>query len=90
MFKGVEKLRGEITVQEYSFVEEKLLFLVQRESFIDVSNITLNGLIPFVYIKELIRIKTKISNRGDTNDFCYPIVFPDSKHPVVFRLIEYT
>uniref|UniRef100_A0A8D8X4X1 Integrase catalytic domain-containing protein n=1 Tax=Cacopsylla melanoneura TaxID=428564 RepID=A0A8D8X4X1_9HEMI len=43
------------------------------------------SLFPFVE-EGLTRLKTKVSNREDDKDFCYPIVLP-GEHPVVQRLV---
>lgn len=34
-----------------------------------------------------IRVKTTVRNKEDQKDFCSPIVLPNSKNPIVFKLI---
>lgn len=81
-----ERTKGELTAQEFVAAEHKVWLWVQKESFCDKDESKLKSLLPFVDEDGLIRIKTKVSNREDTTDFCFPIVLPDS-HPVVERLI---
>lgn len=76
-----------LTYNEYPFEENKLLLLVQTELFTGVTDDKLKTLLPFIDKKSLIRVKTKVSNKEDTKDFCYPIVLPNSKNPIVFKLI---
>ncbi|KAF2897915.1 hypothetical protein ILUMI_08260 [Ignelater luminosus] len=59
----------------------------QQEEFDGVFDKRLKTVLPFTDKDGLIRIKTKVSNRVDVNDFCYPIVLPNHEHPAVFRLI---
>ncbi|KAI5752980.1 hypothetical protein M8J77_022401 [Diaphorina citri] len=82
-----QRLQGELTAQEFKIAEDKVLLLVQREAFLDLSDPKLISLLPFLDECGLARIKTKVSNLPDSIDFCYPIVLPNSKHPVVHRLI---
>lgn len=81
------KCIGELTAEEYALAEKKVLLLVQKESFGDKSNTRLSTLVPFEDENGVIRLKTKVSNRPDSNDFCNPIVLPDTKHEVVRRLV---
>uniref|UniRef100_A0A8D8SJN2 Integrase catalytic domain-containing protein n=1 Tax=Cacopsylla melanoneura TaxID=428564 RepID=A0A8D8SJN2_9HEMI len=78
-----ERQKGELTAKEYEAAEHRLFMLLQNESFPNLDN--LEQLTPF-FEDGLIRLKTKVSNRNDHNDFCHPIVLP-GKHLVVERLI---
>lgn len=78
---------GELTAEEYSAAEKKVLMLVQKETFSDTSHPKLTTLMPFVDESGLIRLKTKVLNLPDADDFSQPIVLPNADHPVVRRLI---
>ncbi|GBM98590.1 hypothetical protein AVEN_215100-1 [Araneus ventricosus] len=62
------------------------MLLIQKESFKDVNDDKLKKLRPIIDCNGLIRAKTNISNRDDTNDFKFPIILP-SDHTVVKLLI---
>ncbi|GBN57736.1 hypothetical protein AVEN_255023-1 [Araneus ventricosus] len=66
--------------------EIALMLLIQKESFKDVNDDKLKKLRPIIGCNGLIRAKTNISNRDDTNDFKFPIILP-SDHTVVKLLI---
>lgn len=74
-----------LTYNKYTFAENKLLLLVQTESFTGVTDDKLYFHLSIK--KRLIRVKTKLSNKQDTKDFCYPILLPNSKNPIVLKLI---
>lgn len=75
-----------LSVNEIEKAEIALILLIQKESFEGVKDERLSKLRPFVDNNGLIRVKTNIACRDDTNDFKFPIVLP-SKHPVVKLLI---
>lgn len=83
--KREERSLQNLSASEIILAEQKVFMLVQKESFKDMSK--LKHLMTFEQ-NDVIRIKTKISNREDDNDFCYPIVLP-SEHPVVQRMIMF-
>ncbi|GBL93126.1 hypothetical protein AVEN_216477-1 [Araneus ventricosus] len=62
------------------------MLLIQKESFKDVNDDKLKKLRPIIDCNGLIRAKTNISNRHDTIDFKFPIIFP-SDHTVVKLLV---
>ncbi|GBN15007.1 hypothetical protein AVEN_78236-1 [Araneus ventricosus] len=62
------------------------MLLIQKESFKDVNDDKRKKLRPIIDCNGLIRAKTNISNRDDTNDFKFPIILP-SDHTVVKLLI---
>ncbi|XP_042910984.1 uncharacterized protein [Parasteatoda tepidariorum] len=79
--------RGELSVDDINSAEQKLLKIVQQESFGDtVTKNKLKGFNTFRDADDLIRIKTKIFRREDEENFKYPIVLP-SDHPLVEKLI---
>ncbi|KAL1448077.1 hypothetical protein WDU94_013868, partial [Cyamophila willieti] len=84
--KEGNRMVGELSAKEYVPAEQKVLLWIQKESFEDVSDPKLKSLLPFTDENGLIRIKTQVSNREDSVDFCHPVVLPTS-HPVVQRII---
>nr|XP_042913425.1 uncharacterized protein LOC122273422 [Parasteatoda tepidariorum] len=79
--------RGELSVDDINSAEQKLLKIVQKESFGDtVTKNKLKGFNTFRDADDLIRIKTKIFRREDEENFKCPIVLP-SDHPLVEKLI---
>ncbi|XP_008484712.1 uncharacterized protein LOC103521378, partial [Diaphorina citri] len=76
--------RKHLSVEEYKIAEEKVFWLCQQDGPLDMDKLKHLSIIPTD--NGLIRLKTKISNREDENDFCHPILLP-GKHPVVQRLI---
>ncbi|GBM14635.1 hypothetical protein AVEN_84131-1, partial [Araneus ventricosus] len=75
-----------LSVSELEKAEISLMLLIQKESFKDVNDDKLKKLRPIIDCNGLIRAKTNISNRDDTNDFKFPIILP-SDHTVVKLLI---
>ncbi|GBN78324.1 hypothetical protein AVEN_65409-1 [Araneus ventricosus] len=75
-----------LSVSELEKAEISLMILIQKESFKDVNDDKLKKLRPIIDCNGLIRAKTNISNRDDTNDFKFPIILP-SDHTVVKLLI---
>ncbi|XP_031339592.1 uncharacterized protein LOC116168078 [Photinus pyralis] len=74
-----------LTVEELRVAEQKLLFMVQKEVFTDK-----NKSFPFNVEKDtsgLLRVKTRITMRKDSDYFVRPILLP-SRHPVVDALIH--
>ncbi|GFX41628.1 integrase catalytic domain-containing protein [Trichonephila clavipes] len=63
------------------------MHLVQKELFKNINDDKLKQLRPIIDCNGLIRAKTNVSNRVDTNDFRYPIIFLPSDHIVVNLLI---
>ncbi|GBO33783.1 hypothetical protein AVEN_31648-1 [Araneus ventricosus] len=75
-----------LSVSELEKAEISLMLLIQKESFKDVNDDKLKKLRPIIDCNGVIRAKTNISNRDDTNDFKFPIILP-SDHTVVKLLI---
>ena len=63
-----------------------LLKCVQKESLKIDSLEQISSIIPFRDHNDVIRLKTKITERDDTENFRYPILLP-GKHPVVGRVV---
>ncbi|GFU54772.1 integrase catalytic domain-containing protein [Trichonephila clavipes] len=76
-----------LSVSELKNAEIDLMHLVQKESFKNINDDKLKQLRPIIDCNSLIRAKTKVSNRDDTNDFRFPIILP-SDHTVVKLLIK--
>jgi hypothetical protein len=85
--KATDRVKGELTVQEFENAERKLLKMVQEESFDTEDNPKLKSLCTFKDQDGLIRLKTKITRRNDEEDFKCPIVLP-SEHKLVEMLIR--
>ncbi|GBL91910.1 hypothetical protein AVEN_172814-1 [Araneus ventricosus] len=75
-----------LSVSEVEKAEIALMLLIQKESFKDENDDKLKKLRPIINCNGLIRAKTSISNRDDTNNFKFPIILP-SDHTVVKLLI---
>ncbi|KAF2887096.1 hypothetical protein ILUMI_19078 [Ignelater luminosus] len=81
-----KKISGVLTSQEINGAEIFLLKIVQNQSFGHENDERLSTLRPFIDKGGLIRLKTRVCNRDDTKDFCFPVVLP-AKHPLILRLI---
>lgn len=81
--KPDERVKRDLTTEEFKSAEQKVFILIQSETLTDMSK--LSHLVPFTE-DGLIRLKTKVSNRPDSKDFCHPIVLP-GKHLVVQQMI---
>ncbi|XP_023310053.1 uncharacterized protein LOC108904648 [Anoplophora glabripennis] len=81
-----DKHKGDLSAEECDKSELLVLKLIQQESFANENDKKLRGLNGFKDKNGLIRLKTRISNREDHENFRYPIVLP-AKHSVVNRLI---
>ncbi|KAG8175501.1 hypothetical protein JTE90_009135 [Oedothorax gibbosus] len=81
------KLTGELTALEIHAAEKNLLKLVQRESFTSKEDKRLAALDVYEDEQGLLRLKTKIVFKRDTEDFRCPVILP-SDHVAVKRLIS--
>ncbi|KAG8176690.1 hypothetical protein JTE90_018419 [Oedothorax gibbosus] len=81
------KLTGEPTALEIHAAEKNLLKLVQRESFTSKEDKRLAALDVYEDEQGLLRLKTKVVFKRDTEDFRCPVILP-SDHVVVKRLIR--
>ena len=78
--------KGDLTVEEVERAEKRIIKVIQREFS---SEKHLKGLKSLNIFKDdgLFRIKTKLTERDDSEDFKYPILLP-SKHRLVELLIK--
>ncbi|GFT29497.1 integrase catalytic domain-containing protein [Trichonephila clavipes] len=83
-----EKRYGELVASEFQEAEEKLISLIQNESFSSESDDRLKALQAFRAEKGIFRLKTKITNRKD-DTFLKPAILPPN-HKVIKSLIVYT
>ena len=83
-----EKVKGELTSQEFHKAEMKIVWMIQKEVFSSKDYDKLKTFETFKDEEDIIRIKTKILYRQDKKDFLTPVVLP-SNHEVVNRLILY-
>ncbi|XP_035232635.1 uncharacterized protein LOC118204415, partial [Stegodyphus dumicola] len=81
------KLKEKLSVQEIEAAEKRLFLIVQKESFQNESTKSkLKTLCIFTDKEGLMRLKTKILRRDDTDYFVCPILLP-SDHQIVEKLI---
>ncbi|GIY68440.1 hypothetical protein CEXT_534341 [Caerostris extrusa] len=72
------------TPDELKEAEKRILLIVQRTSFVSGKNEGLKN-IPYVVDQNgLLRMKTRLTFREDTQDFKFPVILP-SDHPVVTK-----
>lgn len=81
-----DRVTEELSVQELDKAEKILWHIVQTESFRNDDS-RLKSLVTFKDENGIIRIKTKILNREEQDDFRCPIVLP-SDHEMVHKLIR--
>ncbi|GFS55180.1 integrase catalytic domain-containing protein [Nephila pilipes] len=73
--------------KELKEAEIKVLFIVQKSSFSSSNDEKLRN-IPYMLDKNgLLRMKTRLTFREDTEDFKFPVILP-SDHPVVTKSIS--
>ncbi|KAJ8914911.1 hypothetical protein NQ315_016065 [Exocentrus adspersus] len=80
------KRLGCLSADEIMEAEEYLLKIAQQESFKGVTDRSIMSLNPFIDEKGIIRIKTRLTGRNDTEEFKNPILLP-SKHFITKKLI---
>ena len=83
---STSKLNGELSVGELEVAERHVFRLIQKESFQGGNDSRLCGLSPFVDEHDIIRLRSRVCNRRDAEQFRFPIVLP-AKHDLVVRLI---
>lgn len=81
-----DRLTGCLTVQEILDAEKQIIKLIQEEWYEGEKSKEISSLNAFYDQDGIIRVKSKIILREDSENFKYPIVLPD-KHPVVKMLI---
>ncbi|GFQ81308.1 integrase catalytic domain-containing protein [Trichonephila clavata] len=77
---------SEITFSEFDHAEETVIKLIQRETFEGERDEKLRPLIPFLDEFGILRARTKVSFREETENFKFPIILPND-HPVVHWMI---
>lgn len=83
---SLNKHKGELTMEEMDTAEEFVIKLIQKNSFQGDNDRRLNTLNCFKDKSDIIRVKSQVSNRKDSEHFRFPVVLP-SKHPIVTNLI---
>ncbi|GBM29543.1 hypothetical protein AVEN_129400-1 [Araneus ventricosus] len=84
---STSRITGELSHQEIKQAELKIVKMIQDEYFIhEVNRKKLNSLTTYKDGEGILRVKTKITYRKDSEDFKNPIILP-SHHQVVERLI---
>ncbi|GFS38616.1 hypothetical protein NPIL_572651 [Nephila pilipes] len=81
-----ETNKGELTTKEYQEAEDRVIKMVQKESFFSEKDTSLKTFETIRDEEGMIRLKTKIINRKDNANFLYPVVLP-AQHEVVKCLI---
>lgn len=76
----------ELSLAEVECSEKGIMKLVQNESSEGVNDRQLKTSCLHMEADDVIRIRTKVSNRGDLSSFLNTIILA-SKHPVVNKLI---
>ncbi|GFY63769.1 alpha-tocopherol transfer protein-like, partial [Trichonephila inaurata madagascariensis] len=89
-FKNAKRIdvcnTSEITFSEFDHAEKIVIKLIQMENFEGVTDEKLRPLKPFLDQFGILRARTKLSFREDTDNFKFPIILPN-EHPVVHLMI---
>ncbi|XP_050298613.1 uncharacterized protein LOC126737669 isoform X1 [Anthonomus grandis grandis] len=83
--RNKERHTGPLSTEEINQAEIFVLRQVQQEFFKDNKN-RLSGMEVFEDMDGVIRLKSRISNRSDCDNFLFPVILP-GKHFLVNRLI---
>ncbi|GFQ74173.1 uncharacterized protein TNCT_427581 [Trichonephila clavata] len=76
------RVTGELSYAELKQAEIKIVKMVQEEYFShDINRKKMNSLATYKDGEEILRVKTKLTYRKDSEDFKNPIILP-SHHPV--------
>ncbi|KAJ8968554.1 hypothetical protein NQ317_001752 [Molorchus minor] len=81
-----DKRKGDLTVDEIEQGEIFVFSSIQKEMFSSLEDKRINCLNPYRDTSGLMRLKSRVSNRIDTDSYRFPIVLPD-KHPAIRSLI---
>nr|CAI5859325.1 unnamed protein product [Callosobruchus analis] len=81
-----DRRSGELSVEEQVSAENFVFKVIQQECFAGVDDPRIASLCPFCDKEDLIRMKSRVSNREDTENYRFPIILP-AKHAFVHRLI---
>ncbi|GFY28737.1 integrase catalytic domain-containing protein [Trichonephila clavipes] len=89
-FKNAKRIdvcnTSEITFSEFDHAEKTVIKLIEMEKFEGVTDEKLRPLKPFLDEFGILRARTKLSFREDTDNFKFPIILPN-EHPVVHLMI---
>ncbi|BES96686.1 Retrotransposon protein [Nesidiocoris tenuis] len=88
-WKNKERRPGLLSPSEIDRGEKSLLRFLQSESLNGIHDKKLKRLKPILDNDGILRVKTKIMNRDDSEFFKSPIILP-SDHPLVRKLVEHT
>ncbi|GBO33896.1 hypothetical protein AVEN_81534-1, partial [Araneus ventricosus] len=77
---------GDLNTQETDAAERAVLKIVQKQSFPNNAKSLISQMQTLVDSNGVIRIKSQLTMRKDSESLRYPIVLP-SKHPIVTKLI---
>ncbi|XP_050306311.1 uncharacterized protein LOC126743323 [Anthonomus grandis grandis] len=80
------KKSGELSAAEFTAAETLAFKLIQQECFSGEDDKSISNLQPFYDEKRVLRLKSRVSNREDTEYFRFPVILP-AKHPLVQSLI---
>ncbi|GFY35493.1 integrase catalytic domain-containing protein [Trichonephila clavipes] len=86
--KREEREHGELKVHELEKAENLIVKLIQLDSFSSEHGKKLKSISVFKDERGILRVKTKLTERKDLENFKYPILLP-SKHKLVKLLILY-
>ncbi|XP_031337212.1 uncharacterized protein LOC116166396 [Photinus pyralis] len=84
--RNKDRLKGNLSSEEIKRAEIFVLRVVQKESFSNNNDKRLCGMDIYKDKNDLIRLKSRISNRNDCQNFLFPIVLP-ARHFLVNQLI---
>lgn len=82
-----QRTRGPISLGEIKHAEVIACRLIQKQSFRGLTDKTIRDLQPINDSDGVIRVKSRIMQRKDDEDFRLPILLP-SDHPLVLKLIK--
>ncbi|GFW62653.1 integrase catalytic domain-containing protein [Trichonephila clavipes] len=89
-FKNAKRINvcntSEIKFSEFDHAEKTVIKLIQMEKFEGVTDEKLRPLKQFLDEFGILRARTKLSFREDTDNFKFPIILPN-EHPVVHLMI---
>ncbi|KAJ8966814.1 hypothetical protein NQ317_015806 [Molorchus minor] len=82
-----DKRKGDLTVEEIEQGEIFVFSSIQKEMFSSLEDKRINCLNPYRDTSGLMRLKSRVSNRIDTDSYRFPIIVLPDKHPAIRSLI---
>ncbi|XP_055950873.1 uncharacterized protein LOC129984959 [Argiope bruennichi] len=82
----VEREDGELKVNELKMAEKSIVKIIQHDSFSSEDIKKLKSLSVFKDKEDILRVKTRLTERKDHHNFIFPMLLP-KKHAVVEKLI---